>query len=201
MIVQIHVAPAGNPTKTTLNYKTMKTLKTLRGKFAAFTLIELLVVISIIAVLASLALPAITGALVKGQITQTTSNYRQLYILTQTASLDNQTAGTTNAGFPGDVGSAAAWTNGLINGGYITNNAFANLFNVKGIPNTTAVYLVSSGSASPDVFLSTANISNNAIANVAPYNLKGGSIVTVGGAAYSVTGTNLNTNNYTFSTN
>ena len=179
----------------------MTTLKSLRSKLAAFTLIELLVVISIIAVLASLALPAITGALVKGQITQTTSNYRQLYILTQTASLDNQQAGTTNAGFPGDVGGAAGWSNGLINAGYISNTAFVSLFNVKGIPNTTAVYGVGSGSGSQDVFLSTANISNNAVANVAPYNLKGGSLVTVGGAAYSVTGTNLNTNNYSFSTN
>jgi prepilin-type N-terminal cleavage/methylation domain-containing protein len=178
----------------------MKTLKSLRSKFAAFTLIELLVVISIIAVLASLALPAITGALVKGQITQTTSNYRQLYILTQTASLDNQQAGTTNAGFPGDVGGAAGWSNGLINAGYISNTAFVSLFNVKGNPNTTSVYGVGSGSGSQDVFLSTANISNG-VQNVAPYNLKGGSLVTVGGAAYSVTGTNLNTNNYSFSTN
>ena len=56
----------------------MKPLVTPGRRMAAFTLIELLVVISIIAVLASLALPAITGALVKGQITQTTSNYRQL---------------------------------------------------------------------------------------------------------------------------
>ena len=185
------------------NKTPMKTLKSLRSKFAAFTLVELLVVISIIAVLASLALPAITGALVKGQITQTTSNYRQLYILTQTASLDNQQSGTTNAGFPGDVGGAAGWSNGLINAGYISNTAFVSLFNVKGIPNTTAVYGVASQSGSQDVFLSTANISNNTVgpASAAPYGTKGGSLVTVGGAAYSVTGTNLNTNNYSFSTN
>ncbi|MEI6082289.1 MAG: prepilin-type N-terminal cleavage/methylation domain-containing protein [Verrucomicrobiota bacterium] len=187
----------------------MKTLKTIRSKFAAFTLIELLVVISIIAVLASLALPAITGALVKGQITQTTSNYRQLYILTQTASLDNQTAGTTNAGFPGDIGGTAAlWSNGLINGGYITNTAFANLFNVKGVPSTTAVNIgVGSGSGSQNVFLCTMNITatpGTAVTTMAggiPYQLKGGALVTVGGAAFSVVGTNLNTNNYVFGTN
>jgi prepilin-type N-terminal cleavage/methylation domain-containing protein len=187
----------------------MKTLKSLRSKFAAFTLIELLVVISIIAVLASLALPAITGALVKGQITQTTSNYRQLYILTQTASLDNQTAGTTNAGFPGDLGnSVAAWSNGLINGGYITNSAFANLWNVQGKINTSALNAgVGSGSGSQNVFICTANITATpgtpvtTLAGGQPYQLKGGAIVTVGGAAFSVVGTNLNTNNYTFGTN
>ena len=93
----------------------MKTLKTLRSKFAAFTLIELLVVISIIAVLASLALPAITGALVKGQIAQTTSNYRQVYILTQSASLDNQQAGGAGC-FPGDstANNGTNWATNLI---------------------------------------------------------------------------------------
>jgi len=188
----------------------MKTLKTLRSKFAAFTLIELLVVISIIAVLASLALPAITGALVKGQITQTTSNYRQLYILTQTASLDNQTAGTAIAGFPADLtsNSLAGWSNGLINGGYITNTAFANLWNVQGKTNTSALNVgVGSGSGSQNVFICTANITTTPGTSVTtfaggqPYQLKGGAVVTVGGAAFSVVGTNLNTNNYTFGTN
>ena len=179
----------------------MKHIKSLRSKLAAFTLIELLVVISIIAVLASLALPAITGALVKGQIAQTSSNYRQLYILTQTASLDNQQAGTTNAGFPGDVGGFAGWSNGLINGGYITNTAFVSLLNAQGVANSSAVYNVSGGGNSQNVFISTANMSNGTWTSVRPYNLKGGALVTVGGAAFSVVGTNLNTNNYTFGTN
>jgi prepilin-type N-terminal cleavage/methylation domain-containing protein len=187
----------------------MKHIKSLRSKLAAFTLIELLVVISIIAVLASLALPAITGALVKGQITQTTSNYRQLYILTQTASLDNQQNGSSNAGFPADIGGTfVAWSNGLINGGYITNTALASLWNVQGKPDTSALNIgVGSGSGSQNVFICTANITTTpqtpvtAFAGGQPYQLKGGAIVTVGGAAFSVIGTNLNTNNYTFGTN
>lgn len=179
----------------------MKTLKTLRSKIAAFTLIELLVVISIIAVLASLALPAITGALVKGQITQTTSNYRQLYILTQTASLDSQQAGTTNGGFPGDIGGVDNWSNGLVNGGYISNNALSNLLSVKGTSANSAVFNVSSSGNTLNVFISTANVSNGTVQNVLPYNLKGAALVTVGGSAISIVGTNVNTNNYIFGTN
>lgn len=179
----------------------MKTIKSLRSKFAAFTLIELLVVISIIAVLASLALPAITGALVKGQITQTTSNYRQLYILTQTASLDNQQAGTTNAGFPGDIGGVAQWASGLVSNGYISNNAFSNLLSVKGTTNNSTVMNVPSTGNTLDVFICTANVSNGTVQNVAPYNLKGAALVTVGGSAVSIVSTNVNTNNYVFGTN
>jgi prepilin-type N-terminal cleavage/methylation domain-containing protein len=177
----------------------MKTIKSLRSKIAAFTLIELLVVISIIAVLASLALPAITGALVKGQITQTTSNYRQLYILTQTASLDNQQAGTTNAGFPGDIGGVSQWQTGLAS--YISNNALSNLLSVKGSTNNTVVYNVPSTGNSLDVFIATANIGSGGMSNSLPYFLKGASLVTVGGSAQSITGTNINTNNYVFGTN
>jgi prepilin-type N-terminal cleavage/methylation domain-containing protein len=179
----------------------MKTLKTLRGKFAAFTLIELLVVISIIAVLASLALPAITGALVKGQITQTTSNYRQLYILTQQASLDSQQNGTTNAGFPGDCGGSNNWNGSLVSNGYITAGALSNLLSVKGTVANTVVTNVTANGNTLNVFICTANIAGGTVANTAPYNLKGGSLVTVGGSAISVVGTNLNTNNYIFGTN
>lgn len=167
----------------------MKTLQTLRKKIAAFTLIELLVVISIIAVLASLALPAITGALVKGQITQTTSNYRQLYLLTQSANLDSQSSGGTGA-FPGDS-TNTTWQSALVSN-YCSLATFSNLVSVKGSPANTLVYPVGSTNDQMSVFLSTANITSAGVGGGLPYALKGGSVVTLSGSAISVTGTNTN---------
>jgi prepilin-type N-terminal cleavage/methylation domain-containing protein len=175
----------------------MKTLKTLRSKFAAFTLIELLVVISIIAVLASLALPAITGALVKGQITQTTSNYRQVYILTQSASLDSQQNGG-NSLFPGSSNSgAASWYTNLTQGGYISEGALKNLVDVKNQVGSTFVWI----GATPDnndpsaVFLSSGSgITAGAggkYDGTGVYTKGGCALVTVGGSAISIVGTNV----------
>ncbi len=73
---------------------------------SAFTLIELLVVISIIAILASLAVPAVTGALTRGQLTGSLNSARQLQIATQTMALDAFTSGE-GAGWPGDT--SAGW--------------------------------------------------------------------------------------------
>jgi len=165
-------------------------MKTLRNKIAAFTLIELLVVISIIAVLASLALPAVTGALAKGQITQTTSNYRQLYVLTQSASLDSQTAGGAGA-FPGDGSNGTNfWTNLVPN--YCSSNTFVNLTVVKGTQTNTLVWTNASSSSDPStMFLSVAGIVSGPSYNGAgPYGTKGGFFVTVGGSAVSFNGTN-----------
>jgi prepilin-type N-terminal cleavage/methylation domain-containing protein len=181
----------------------MKHIKTLRSKLAAFTLIELLVVISIIAVLASLALPAVTGALVKGQITQTMSNYRQLYITSQSASLDQTSAGASNTGFPGEAGSIANWSNALVPA-YLSAQAFQNLMQVKGNSANTTVWDGNPSSNSSAVILTTANISGTAsnatVNNVAPYNLKGGAAVNASGQAMSITGTNVTglTNAMTF---
>ncbi len=172
----------------------MKHIKSLRSKLAAFTLIELLVVISIIAVLASLALPAITGALVKGQITQTMSNYRQLYITSTSASLDSSAAGGSNVGFPGDAGSVANWSNALVPQ-YLSGQSFANLLSVKGASANTFVWNGTPSGNESAVMLTTANLtgsSNNAtIGNSAPYFLKGAAAVNAAGQAISVVGTNV----------
>ncbi len=68
-----------------------------------FTLIELLVVIAIIAILASLAVPAIQGGLLKGQLTQTMNNARQLYIAGFSMATDFNTTGDELLGWPGDL--------------------------------------------------------------------------------------------------
>ena len=152
-------------------------------------MIELLVVISIISVLASLSLPAVTGALVKGQIVQTVSNYRQLCLLTQSASFDSQTSGGPGA-YPADVGNSFSnWSNALVSN-YCSSQTFKNMLTVKGASTNTTVYQVGSANDPFTVFLACANLSSNAVSSAPPYGIKGGAFVTVGGQAVSVTGTN-----------
>jgi len=74
----------------------------------AFTLIELLVVISIIAILASLAIPAITSALVKGQMTQALNNEKQIHLATFNMSTDRVSTGDSSIGWPGDLMTSAS---------------------------------------------------------------------------------------------
>jgi prepilin-type N-terminal cleavage/methylation domain-containing protein len=186
----------------------MKTLKTLRSKFAAFTLIELLVVISIIAILASLALPSITGALLKAKLTQCMSNYKQLYTVTTQASLDAQSSGSTNPVWPGDTGgSVALWASALTNNSnYISPSTFTALMTVPGTTTTnqTAVAAVKADSSPINIFISSANLTNtgvNASYTPAIFSGKGGALITVGGSAVVIMGTNFNTNLYSFSTN
>ncbi len=69
-----------------------------------FTLVELLVVISIIAVLASLAVPAVTSAIVKGQIIQAVNNARQIHIATMSMANDGAANSDSTLGWPGDTG-------------------------------------------------------------------------------------------------
>jgi prepilin-type N-terminal cleavage/methylation domain-containing protein len=183
----------------------MKHIKNITRRFAAFTLIELLVVISIIAILASLALPSITSALNKGKLTQVMSNYRQLYITTQQASLDIQAASGTNPVWPGDAGgSTNAWAAALTNGNaYLSSAQFISLMTIPGAGTTsTVVQLVSGNSQPSDIFINTANLTNTGVStNSTLFGGKGGALVTVGGQALVIMGTNFNTNAYQFSTN
>jgi len=149
----------------------MKTLQTLRSKFAAFTLIELLVVISIIAVLAALALPAITGTLVKGKITQQVSNFRQLYMASHSAYMDGQVAGT-NIGFPAYYNSINDWATNLAPAYIPSTNSFFQLLQVNN--SNSIVYKVSESDSSNNIMI-TAGLDSGTtnVSSGLPYNGKG----------------------------
>lgn len=93
-------------------------LLSLHARRFGFTLIELLVVISIIGILAALAIPAVSGALVKGQMTGTLNNARQLQLANFNLNLERETIGQPGA-WPGSSNTVAtdfgSWVNELTN--------------------------------------------------------------------------------------
>lgn len=110
-------------------------MQPLRRSLQAFTLIELLVVISIIAILASLSIPAVTGALTRGQMTQTLSNARQLHLQTQTMTIDTTTTGfgwswTSEGTNPGTL---SGFCGALITNNYLTATELRKIFTAPGV--------------------------------------------------------------------
>lgn len=80
---------------------------------AAFTLIEMLVVIAIIATIAAFALPAITGAMTRGQLTQAVSNARQIHLSAFAMATDGTQTGDAKYGWPGDLAAYTGTTAGV----------------------------------------------------------------------------------------
>lgn len=134
---------------------------------SGFTLIELLVVISIIAILASLAVPAVTGALTRGQLTGSLNNARQLQLATQTMALDAFTSGEGD-GWPGDTGASwAEFCQNLTEGKYLSEADLRKIATAPGVqipPNTfppnksgLQVYAIRENDPSDSIFISTYN--------------------------------------------
>ncbi len=129
-----------------------------------FTLIELLVVISIIGILASLAIPAVTGALVRGQMTGTLSNMKQLHLATQTMALDASTTGDTNIGWPGDIGGSwESWASNMVDGKYMSTNDFAKMISAPGVVVPSTADPASPGKSAVIVYQVKENTENNAV--------------------------------------
>ena len=177
-------------------------------KKSAFTLLELLIVISIIAIMASLALPHILSALTKGEMMQTASNARQLYLATQSMAIDAMTSGDTTAAWPGDMSSPSfsAWASALCSS-YLSKSEFCKLCSAPGVivtqdhfptsGNQTAfrIYAVKESSEGSDIFLITRNATpheNNSGTtltldnSIKPYGNKGCVIMHRGGDALSL---------------
>jgi prepilin-type N-terminal cleavage/methylation domain-containing protein len=157
---------------------------------AAFTLIELLVVISIIAILASLAIPAVTGALVKGQLVQTMNNGRQIQLATQMMTLDTQNAGgdglewtSTNSSGGTEAVSLSVYFAALTNNNYLTQADLRKVLSAPGKAVTGAtfgsgniafkIFEVNEQSPSDQVLLVTANWAQGGLTSDAPYAKKG----------------------------
>lgn len=173
----------------------------------AFTLLELLIVISIIAILVSLALPHLSSALLKGEMLQTLSNERQLYLATQAMAIDANTSGTSAIGWPGDMTTPSfeTWATALCNG-YLSKSDFCKLCSAPGvslsldkIPTVHEIaftlYPVQESSEANDIFLITrnatlqgsgTNISASLDPKTKPYGNKGCVLIHRGGDAVSL---------------
>lgn len=151
-------------------HSSFSTLHDVAPQRGAFTLLELLIVIAIIAMMASLALPHLFSALLKGEMLQTLSNERQLYLAAQAMAIDANTSGTATIGWPGDMSSPSfsAWASALCNG-YLSTSDFSKCCSAPGVvvasdkipttPHETALtfYPVQENSDGNAIFLITRN--------------------------------------------
>lgn len=185
------------------NVRTSESIRHRARRECGLTTTELVVCLFLFGVLCLLLSPGIHGmhggTLVKGQMTQTLSNMKQLHLATQSAALDGVTTDDKSLGWPGDTGGTFAnWTSQLVPS-YLGSNDFCKLLSAPGvivrpgkIPTSMSqgavlVYAVRSNSPPETVFLTTANFTNgptggSPLSNKAkPYGDKGFVIFQKGG--------------------
>ena len=182
-------------------------MKTLHQPRKGFTLIELLVVIAIIAILAALAVPQIAAALTRGQLTQSVSNGRQIFISCLNMANDYAVNQDTHLGWPGDLAVATTepvsnisdFAARLVKYDYVKQADLGKIFSAPGVKAYTGtgtfasensaykIYLVTETDVSNVLFCATKNFTfgNGLDATAKPYGEKGFIIVRKGGDATS----------------
>lgn len=111
-------------------------MKTHKTPTKGFTLIEMLVVIAIIALLASILVPAVTGAIRKGERIRYASNARSIYLSVFSTVSDGAMARASSAAFPGegDFPTSSAYFQDLIDDEVLPED-----FSVFGLPGMGAI--------------------------------------------------------------
>ena len=89
-------------------------------RVAAFSKVELLVILAVVAVIFVLAWPTINSALTKRDLTRTTNNARELYLLAFRMATDGAAKFDSNRAWPGDYPATtlAEYCNKLVQNGY-----------------------------------------------------------------------------------
>ena len=100
-----------------------------QSRIAAFSKIELLVILAIVAVILVLAWPTINSALTKRDLTRTTNNARELYLLAFRMATDGGAKFDSNRAWPGDYPAAtlAEYCNKLVQNGYVKPDDLARM--------------------------------------------------------------------------
>ena len=163
-------------------------------------------------ILSALLVPTMEprSGLLRGQLTQTVHNGRQIYIATQTMAEDGLADQDPRLGWPGDlavsksepVNDLASFVERLVKFDYLNERDLAKLFTAPGVRafsgpgrlegNNSAfkIYLVTASDSPNVLFLATKNFTfgHGLDANTVPYRDKGFAIVRKGGDAQSFAG-------------